>query len=219
MSNALDYATRSLSKQFGAELQSALRRSEATIDAVAATLDRLTDEQRILAVRVLNGRDQARLWELSVGRGVTVDDMVPRELPEGQTVRHYGRNSLPAFTLFEKRFQRARGAEGEHQLWGYNFQKLAKLTGPGYYVAVRDPSHDTLGIDYRRLPPLAPAGWPPLRSNDVGLSKLVYAGMVDYLRKVTDEVTIGRVFKGGRWQNNYFVLCRESAERLRAASA
>ena len=36
--------------------------------------------------------------------------------------------------------------------------------------------------------------------------------MIDYLRRVSDHVTIGRAFRKGKWTENYFLLCRESSE-------
>ena len=33
--------------------------------------------------------------------------------------------------------------------------------------------------------------------------------MIDYLRKVSDHVSIGRAVKGGKAMDNWFLLCRE----------
>ena len=54
-----------------------------------------------------------------------------------------------------------------------------------------------------------PAGWPPIKRNERGLQRFVYAGMVDFMRKVSDHVSIGRAYKGGeRELPHTFVLCR-----------
>jgi hypothetical protein len=48
-----------------------------------------------------------------------------------------------------------------------------------------------------------------VKRNDQGLSRFVYANMVDYLRRVSSHVVIGRAYKGGKEMPNYFILCRE----------
>ena len=68
---------------------------------------------------------------------------VDSELPaagDNEPVRHFGKNTLPLFTHFEKRFCRLPDSDSEkpEQLAGFNFQTMAAVTGPGYYVAVDD---------------------------------------------------------------------------------
>ena len=93
---------------------------------------------------------------------------------------------------------------------GFNFQALARLTGPGYYVAHADPALPEVLIDYRELPPAAPAGWPPLRRNEVGAARFVYGFMVDRLRRVSEHVTIGSAARHGRDLGSWFLLTREA---------
>ena len=50
--------------------------------------------------------------------------------------------------------------------------------------------------------------WPDVRPNDRGLSRFVYGGMVDYLRRVARDVFIGSAHRGGKETGNYFVLSR-----------
>ena len=78
-------------------------------------------------------------------------------------------NSLPAFTLFQKRFCRPPGAAPSTELWGYNHQTLAWLTGPGYFV-VHDSARGA-GIDYREVPSEHPDGWPEIHGNDRGIAR------------------------------------------------
>ena len=127
------------------------------------------------------------------------------------TVRHTGRNTLPAFTHFEKRFCRPRGEDREKPgaLYGFNFQALGPLTGPGYFTARAAPGRPEVLIDYTRVPPERPDGWPALRSNEAGLSRFVYGFMVDTLRGVSEHVTIGSAARKGRDIGSWFVLCRE----------
>ena len=57
-------------------------------------------------------------------------------------LRHYGKNSMPMFTLFEKRFYRPEGQDpnAPRELCGANFQRISPLTGPGYFVVTPHPS-------------------------------------------------------------------------------
>ena len=206
MATRLDYDSRSLMKRHGAPLKGLLADRSVGLEDVAAWLEEATPEVRIHACRALGGAAQRRLWELSEGRLVRADDMVPVSLAPGRTVRHHGRNSLPAFRLFEKRFARV-AAGGE--LHGYNHQAMASFTGPGYFVAGSDASRDTLVIDYRRVPTERREGWPAIRDNVGGVAGLVYGDMVDVMRRVCEGVTIGRAVKHGRTTSNTFVLCRE----------
>jgi hypothetical protein len=175
---------------------------------VAAFLDDLDHRGRLAALRGLSGGCLARLFELVDGfRRITIDDVVPPSRGAREEVRHHGKNSLPAFTIFEKRFLRPE--PGSRELWGYNFQALRPVTGPGYFVAYDAPDRGEVDVDYTRIPPEAPLGWPELAPNERGISTLVYAHMVDRLRGVTAQVSIGRAWKKGKVQPAWFVLCRE----------
>jgi hypothetical protein len=179
--------------------------------AIAAFLDGLTHAGRVEAIRGVGGaRLQRRLWEAAKDAPrVTLADLVPSDAPPLRQVVFHGKNSLPAFTVFEKRFCRPpAGARAGDALWGYNHQSLAWLTGPGYFVVHDDPRG--AAIDYREVPPSHPDDWPPVRPNDQGLSRFVYRDMVDYLRRVSAHVFIGSAHRGGKELGNYFILCRES---------
>ena len=60
------------------------------------------------------------------------------------------------------------------------------------------------GLDFAPLPDIVP--------NEARLGRFVYAGMKDYMRRVSEHVSIGRAYKGGKPMNAWFVLCREDAE-------
>jgi len=175
--------------------------------AIAAFLDGLGPAERREAITALAGpRLQGRLYAAVAGTPrVTLADLVPRETPALREVIFHGKNSLPAFTLFQKRFCRPPGERDE--LWGYNHQALAWLTGPGYFVVHDDPTG--AAIDYREVPPAKPATWPPLRPNERGFSFFVYRDMVDHMRRVARDVFIGRAHRGGKPLDNYFVLARD----------
>ena len=194
------------------ELIARIRATPIKLDDVAAFLDGLGHEDRVHAVRGLGRPEQRRLYEAAEGfRRLALGDLVPADRADGQTVRHHGRNTLPAFTHFEKRFCRPAGQDPRSpaELWGFNHQRLAPLTGPGYFVAVAEASRGVVLIDYRRVPPEAPQGWPPVRRNERGLSQFVYGHMVDTLRGVSEHVSIGSAARRGRDLGSWFVLCRE----------
>ena len=152
-------------------------------------------------------RDQFRLLYALVHRfaPMTLDALVPAHAAPLQPVRHVGRNSLPLFSSFEKRFYRL----GTHAaVGGANFQSTSFATGPGYFVAAPNAERSEIVIDYNQIPELAPEGWPPLSDNDHGLGRLVYGGMIDTLRKVSEHVCIGAAQKQGKPPSAFFVLCR-----------
>lgn len=176
--------------------------------AVASYLDSLDHNTRLAAVRSLSGKDLRLLFDAVEGfRQTTIDDVVPPAKGARVTVRHYGKNSLPAFSIFEKRFMRP--SEGAQELWGFNFQTLAPITGPGYFVARNAVDRGEVDIDYNVVPPESPMGWPNVQPNEQGLSTLVYAYMIDRLRGITSQVSIGRAWKKGKIQPAWFILCRE----------
>jgi hypothetical protein len=76
-------------------------------------------------------------------------------------------------------------------------------------VARQDPARPEVQIDYREVPPEAPRGWPAVRSNEQGLGRLVFGGMVDRLRRVSEHVTIGSAARNGRDLGSWFLLTRE----------
>ncbi len=121
---------------------------------------------------------------------------------------HWGKNSLPAFQRFQKRF--CRPEAGAQELWGYNEQTMRHVTGPGYFVTHASDRPDTqVWINYTRLPEGKAPGWPQIRPNSARLGRFVYHGTVDRMRKVSDHVSIGAAFKKERPMGAYFMLCRQ----------
>ena len=196
-----------------AELAALLREEPLRLEQLSARLDALSHDERVTFVRSVGRRDQRRLYESAAGfLPLGLADLVPPSRRDGETVRHFGKNTLPAFTHFEKRFCRPAGEDPKRPelLYGFNFQSLAWLTGPGYFVARADPSLPEVLIDYRELPPAAPTGWPPVRSNANGAARLVYGFMVDRLRRISEHVTIGSAARNGRDLGSWFLLAREA---------
>ena len=199
-----------MTKQSDFNLSASIR-AGATPNELSQALNALNAEERVAQSRSLGPKDQRRLWELCEGRAVTLDQMVPPSRV-GESVRHLGRNTLPVFKIFEKRFYRP--TPESEQIWGYNEGVTRGLVGPGYFVcrASDQPEVGAVVVDYEMLPERAPEGWPEIKSNERGVSRLVYAFMHDYLRSVSDHVTIGRAYRKGSESPNYFTLCRWDGE-------
>ena len=182
-------------------------------DSIASLLDQLGSELRPRVVRRLGKAAQRALYEKVDGfRPLSLEELVPASRAPLEEVRHFGRNTLPAFRIFEKRFCRLPGAAigADDSVAGYNFQTMSGLTGPGYFLARVDADRDEVLVDYGRLPSQKPTNWPEIRSNERGLGRLVYGFMVDRIRRVSEHVTIGSAAKHGKEIGSYFVLSREA---------
>jgi hypothetical protein len=190
----------------------AARIREGDRNAITSLLDGLDHAGRVEATRSLGRGAQRRLYETVDGYlPLHLDDLVPPHVGDLVPVRHHGKNTLPAFTHFEKRFCRPRGADPAKPdtLYGFNFQTMSPLTGPGYFLAVEAPGRPEVWVDYNRVPDSHPEGWPGIRSNERGLSRFVYGFMIDTLRRVSTHVTIGSAARKGRDLGSWFILTRE----------
>jgi hypothetical protein len=176
-----------------------------TLAQLAAHLDALDAEGRVREIRQMPGRLQERVWKLAQEAApLTLDDLVPPG--EGQEVILAGKNSLPMFTWFEKRFTRLSG-----KIVGYNDQTMSFVTGPGYFTVVPGPPPERqkeLLIDYTQLPTEKLAAWPAIKSNSSGLSRFVYHNLHDYLRRVSRDVVIGEATRMGKPMNSWFLIAR-----------
>jgi hypothetical protein len=188
------------------ELPGMLSASSPDPENIAQALDHLSHADRLIALHSL-ARDQLRtLYAVVEGYApMTLDALVPRHVPPLQPVRHVGRNSLPLFSRFEKRFYRL---AGEAAVGGANFQSTSSLTGPGYFMAAAVQTRGEIVIDYTKIPDRAPADWPHLTDNEHGIGRFVYGGMIDTLRRVSEYVSIGAAQRSGHEPSAYFVLCR-----------
>lgn len=179
----------------------------ARFDDISAYLDALSPAARLEQMLGVTGSAVGRLYHaVADAPRITTDEFCPPSLTEGQTLIYEGRNSLPAFSRFQKRFQR-RG----DVIVGYNHQQatpfLSPLIGPGYFVTTDgDEFRRELLFDYTQVPPFFPAGWPEYKPNSRGISMLVYQDMRDYCRRVAKGVVVGMAFKKGVPQNAYFTL-------------
>jgi hypothetical protein len=137
---------------------------------------------------------------------------VAASVPPHIEVIHHGKNSLPAATLFQKRFARPRNPEGNDRLVGFNFQALSSLTGPGYFVERLSADAGEIDIDHTMIPKEKPASWPDILPNSSRFGRFVYYGTIDVMRGISSHVSIGRARKRDRWLDAWFVLVREDPQ-------
>jgi hypothetical protein len=194
-------------------LHELIRRQPAQPGEIAELFNGLSLTDTVAAARSLSGRGLQRpLWKAVEGNPrLSVVDLVPADYAPLRPVVFHGKNSLPAFTEFEKICCRPRNGHDPRVLWGYNETPIKTLVGPGYYV-VRDTSDARLGgaaFDYREVPPERLPEWPEIRPNSAGLSRFVYNRTVDYMRRVSECVFIGAATREGREMDSYFVLVRD----------
>lgn len=165
-----------------------------TVQALAplsAELDAASHEERLTWVRSLSGGQQLALYALADGNAVSANDFVRGD---GEVVIHEGRNGLPVFNRFQKRFARL----GD-EIVGYNHNEsglIAWFAGPGHYTSYDAPDKPgEVWVDYRTIPTRQHPDYPPLIDNDHGTRSLVFGNMVDRLRRVSQHVFIGNAYK------------------------
>lgn len=199
--------------QPGATLKELAQRPSPDATEIASHLDGLALGDRIAAVRGLaGGALQGALWTIAAANDrVCTDDMVPPQYPALRPVIFHGKNSLPAFSEFQKICFRPDEPEAESVAWGYNETSIRNWIGAGYYVLhdTADSPHGGAAFDYTRLPARGLPAWPEVRPNHAGLSRFIYANMIDYMRRVSSDVFIGSAVRSGREMKSYFVVVRE----------
>lgn len=185
------------------------------LDAFARAFESAPHEQRVRITEAIGRAGQEKLWAATRGRAVSIAEMVPPDTGPLREVIFHGKNSLPAFTRFQKRFCRPAADVARDELWGYNHQSLTPLTGPGYFVAYDSPGNGfgDVAIDYTRIPPGRPGTWPEIHDNTYRLSRFIYNGTIDYMRRVSSHLLIGRATRAGSEMPNWFLLCREDPRR------
>ena len=161
------------------------------------------------------GKLQSSLFAMaSASQAITLEHFVPAGIDPLAEVIHHGRNTLPAFRRFQKRFCRA--ADREDELYGYNEGLTRPLIGPGFFVAHSTAGNDAwerqgaIVVNYFRVPEGAVVeSWPKVVPNSRGLQTFVYKNTRDFMRKVSSHVAIGSAFKKDKPMNAFFVLVRE----------
>jgi hypothetical protein len=185
----------------------------APLAELASALDAMTHGQRIESLAALTRAQQRQLYEAAAtAPALTLADFVgstPRTV-----VPHRGYNTLP-LTASGRRFTKWMCRQPGGAVAGWNDSPWAWLIGPGFFT-LRDTTgpeseHGAIVVDYYRTPSRdgMPDHWPWIRPNWLGLQAFVYGWCHDYMRKVSDHVTIGAAFKWGRPVGSWFVLCRD----------
>lgn len=196
------------------KLQEMIASPQASIAEIGAWLDGLPHAERLEQAMSLGRADQARLFELADARAITLEHFVPAGVAPLKEVIHHGRNTLPLFRRFQKRF--CRPQDGSARAFGYNEGSTRALIGPGYFVTVPtagNPAWEERGavvVDYFQVPDGAVVdGWPRVVPNNRGLQVFVYNKTRDFMRRVSSHVSIGTAYRGEKAMGAWFVLCRE----------
>lgn len=184
------------------------------VDAIAAHLDALSPTERWEQVSAL-GRDRQRtLFEKA--SAIDFAHFVGTTPPRAEVI-HDGVNTLPLPSPL-RRFQKRFTASGPDRLAGYNEGPTRAVVGPGYFVAI--PTADrpawaargAVVIDYFQVPSadeIVPS-WPRIVDNSWRLQRFVYHRTRDFMRRVSQHVSVGAAYKGERPLDHYFVLCRRA---------
>ncbi|MEW5852345.1 MAG: hypothetical protein AB2A00_26375 [Myxococcota bacterium] len=199
-------------------LSELLDSSTSTFEQVRTLLDGLDHAGRMSALSATNRAQQRRLYQLAERKvSLTLEDLVPSSRGAVTEVKHHGRNTLPlprAFRFFQKPMCRPK--DGSARLFGFNEGASRPIVGPGYFVAYRctdKPEWAARGdvvVDYFQVPDVEVVpGWPTVVPNSKGLQMFVFKGTRDFLRGVSQHVTIGTAYKGEKALDHYFTLCRE----------
>ena len=188
------------------------------IAQIAAHLDALPFAEVKAQTHVLSRNEQRKLYQLAKDSpALTFEDLTPSSIPPRTEIIHHGRNTLPlpgAFRNFEKRM--CRPATGGLRAFGYNEGGSRPLIGPGYFVAIPtagNPAGEERGpivVDYFQVPqePVV-EGWPKVVANTVGLQYFVFNQTRDFMRKVSNRVSVGAAYKVEKPLDHYFMLVRE----------
>ena len=184
---------------------------------IGAHLDSLDAEQRWQEVSVLGRKLQRRLYQCVANtEPLDIDFFVPNEVQPLVPIRHRGRNTLPVPIRKIRHFAKVfcRPEDKSARLFGYNDSPTKALIGPGYFVALVSQTgwkeRGTVVVDYWQTPegPVA-EGWPVVVPNSKGLQRFVYHHTRDFMRRVSQHVSIGAAYKNNKPLDHYFVLCRQ----------
>jgi hypothetical protein len=176
----------------------------ADIHTLATALDSATEAERLAWLARLPRSQLGVLYDMAAGQARCVEDM---HAGEGEVIIHQGINSAPSFRHFQKRVVLHAG-----QVKGYNHQPFSWVVGAGSFVV--EPSSEVSGevlFDYTGLPREGFSGFPPLKPNTAGLSRFVYGDMIDVVRRVSAQVSIGKAYRHGEYAGFHFALCRRTS--------
>jgi hypothetical protein len=181
------------------------------IERLSKVLDEMGHPGRVHTTRTWHRKQMELLWEAAKGfHPIGLDHFVPPSVGPKVEVIHALKNSLPMFTVSQKRF--CKPDPEAKELWGYNQTSTNAFTGPGYFVVRPSEVEGEIVFDYKTLPKGRVDSWPAIVPNEERLGRFVYAGMIDYVRGISSHVCIGRAERGGELADMWFVLCRKDPD-------
>lgn len=159
-----------------------------SLEPLTEALDAATHEQRLEWLRSVPMAQYWNLWDQAEGSAPVDADYF---LYDDERVRiHEGMNTAPPFRNFQKRFARQDGT-----VFGYNHpvgigRWVVFFQGYGPFILRSSPDRENeMWVDYKELPPQH-SEFPTVRP--IRFSQyLVYGGMIDVMRRVAADVTIG----------------------------
>ena len=162
------------------------------LEPLTEVFERHAPDAQVNWMRSLGMWQLRRLWTLADRAELT---LTPGDLTASDRVTVCpGKNHLPMFSWFEKRFAMIDG-----QVVGYNESGWARAwVGPGHFSVVPGEHKGELILDYRAVPVTTHPSFPPLRSNEgVGgwpapLRGIVFGGLRDRLRRASAHLLVGR---------------------------
>ncbi len=163
-------------------------REVSALETLSTALDAASHEDRVAWMHALPMAQYWDLWELAKGRPVDEDYFLHAD---GRVRIHEGGNTAPPFRWFQKRF--ARHSDGS--IVGYNHpgglgRYVVWFQGYGPFIARQSPEvPDEVWVDYTTLPAQHPE-FPEVRPIR-WTNYLIYGGMIDVMRRVSEDVTIG----------------------------
>ena len=170
------------------------------LEPLASALDGVPHEARVNFVRGLGWGQLTAMWDHAKATELKVTDLL---VNDAVTICE-GKNALPVFCWFQKRFARV----GD-EIAGYNHNSafVSWWIGPGHFRAYDAPDQTgEVWIDYRTLPKERHPDFPELVTNDRGLfPRATYGAMVDKVRRVSRTVVIGDSFVGERQEKPKYV--------------
>ena len=186
-------------------------KNKASAKEIREAFDALSHQERLNEMYQFDSHSQALLFDLVTGQDCSFDFFVPPSRLNEEVI-HWGQNSLPLFSKFQKRMAAIEGVNGI-EYSGYNEQLMKALTGPGYFQLadnlVSPGGRKQLFVDYINLPSFKLDSWPAIIPNSARLSRVIYYQTRDWMWQVSEHVSIGRASRQGRWMDNWFLLCRE----------
>jgi len=159
-----------------------------SLGPLAEALDALTHDQRVEWLESIPMSQYYTLWDLADGVGSIDEAYFLHE--DGRVRIHDGMNTVPPFRYFQKRFARL-----DDGIAGYNHpvglgRWVVFFQGYGPFVTRPSPERENeVYVDYTVSPPQH-SDFPTVRPIRF-TQYLVYGGMIDVMRRVAADVSIG----------------------------